>query len=154
MKFSRIFAPTHTPAPVPRAALAPKRPKPKDIYSSIVSQAKNLVLGFASRPARMPELEAIAKAVEETSDALELARSKILAFVDRSTPEDSLPGHLANVSILTLAVGKKMGFSEDVQTAAGAAAILHHSANSINRSYLGTLNPAARAVIEGVLWTQ
>lgn len=153
MKFSQIFAPTHAPAPVPlRAALAPKRPKPKEIYAGLVAQAKALVLGLSSKTPRPPDLGALAKAVSEAAEVLEQGRSRLLAYVERSTPEDYLPGHLANVSILSLAVGKKLGFSEEVQWGVGIAAFLHHAGQSLDRSVLGSLNSQAGAAVERTLW--
>ncbi len=140
----------------PRAALTPKRLKPKEVYGMAVREARALVTGLAAKPLRLPDLEAVCESVEAIIGALESSPSAILAFVERSTPEDFLPGHLTNSTILSLALAQKMGLAKDLQRALGVGAFLHDSAENqedfmILKAFLHTLNAESRSVIENIL---
>ena len=117
MRFSQIFSSSQSPvlptaAPShPRAALVPRRPKPGEIYGMTVREARALSAGLTAHPVRPVDADALSESVEAVMTSLEESPSKLLVFVERSTADDYVPGHLANVCILCLATAKKMDWT-------------------------------------------
>lgn len=165
MRFSQILSSSQSPvrptAPnQPRAALAPRRPKPGEIYGMIVRQARALSAGLAANPARPVDADTLSEAVEAVISSLEESPSKLLIFIERSTADDYLHGHLANVCILCLATAQKMGMPKDARRAIGVGALIHDAAGTnmtpqerMNRlkDFLSPLEPASRKVIENIV---
>lgn len=165
MRFTQILSSSQsqirqTAPNQPRAALAPRRPKPGEIYGMIVRQARALSAGLAANPARPVDADALSESVESVIDSLEESPSKLLVFVERSTADDYLPGHLANVCILCLATAQKMGLPKNARRAIGVGA-LFHDASGPNmtpqerldrlKDFLSPLGPASRKTIENIV---
>ncbi len=172
MKFSQIYTPS-APAQtreIPRAALTPKRVKPREIYAMAIREARILISGLSAKPVRLPDVESACEVVESVIGALETSPSEILSFIERSTPEDYLTAHLANVMILSLALAQKMKLSKEARRALGVGALIHEAGEIFSRpaaapqsgppsqecmlilqGFLHSLNDESRTIITKVL---
>ncbi|OGR82600.1 MAG: hypothetical protein A2901_00675 [Elusimicrobia bacterium RIFCSPLOWO2_01_FULL_54_10] len=165
MRFSQILSRTPSPARptppnLPRAALTPRRLKPAEVYGLAVRQARAVVASLRSKPARLPDLDAVCQAVDSVILGLKEFPSGILAYTERSTADDYLPGHLANVCILALAAASKMDLPAENQRALGVGALLHDAAGpsldpkerlALLGNFLNSMEPSSRAVVENIL---
>lgn len=96
-----------------------------EIYTALVRNARALVKGLAQPAVKYPDLEDLCEALEWTMEGLETQPARLLEYVERSTPDDYLPGHSANVTILSIALAQKMGLSKDQTRIVGMGAFLH-----------------------------
>ena len=164
MRFTQILSSSQsqvrqTAPSQPRAALAPRRPKPGEIYGMIVRRARALSAGLAANPARAVDADALSEAVEAVIASLEESPSKLLVFIERSTADDYLPGHLANVCILCLATARKMELPKDLRRAIGVGALLHDAGPGLApqerlarmKDFLSPLEPVSRKTIENIV---
>ncbi len=98
---------------------------PSGVYSLTIQAARKITSGIAQTPPQTPDLEMMCEAVEQIMRIAATQRSAILEFIERSTPEDHLIGHIANVTILCIAMAQHMDWPAPAQKALGVGALLH-----------------------------
>ncbi len=98
---------------------------PVEVYGRLIQTARMVCECFTAVPARTPDLEALCASVEHTMRATARSRSAMLELAERSTPEDHLIGHIANVTIFSIAAAQHLGWPASTQLAVGVGALLH-----------------------------
>ena len=154
------FAPLHSPSfPSPtiseavRPAVFQPRVRPAETYSRLIEVCRDLFDRLASDPVRMPELDDLCEAVAWTLEGVESEPARLLELAERSTPQDHLIGHTANVAILSAAVGRQLRWPEEHLRALGVGALLHDAGLARHREIYGKEGPAderERAVLRQV----
>jgi len=110
------------------------RIRPTEIYSNLTRIARSFLEGISQEPVKYPDLEEICEAIEWIMEGLEFQPSRLLEFVERSTPEDYLPGHTANVTVLSTALAQQMGWPKERQRILALGALLHDAGMVAHRS--------------------
>ena len=111
--------------PAPQIDLDAADARPQEIYSDLIRLTRGLLSGLARQPVRMPDLEAICEVMDKVIEALERNPFPLLELSGRSTLEDYLPGHIANVTLLSLFLAQELQWSKEVRRAVGVGAFLH-----------------------------
>lgn len=103
------------------------------IYGNLVQQARNFLSGLSKDPVQFPDLEEICEVIERISEGIESQPARFLELVKRSTPDDYLPGEIANVTILSIALSHQLNWSMETQRAVGMGAFLHNAGMTFYR---------------------
>lgn len=128
---SRFTASEETPAaasdlsPIASAQIPEPEASAAEAYGNLVQVSRRILNGLAEIPAQTPDLEAACEAVDQIMGMLAWKRAQILEFLERSTPEDYLIAHSANVTVLALAVSQQLGWPEETRRALGVGCLLH-----------------------------
>lgn len=125
----------------------------REVYADLIKKSEEFLRGMSRERVRLPDLEAICEVIERLIEASETRRSSILAYAARTTPEDYLRGHIANVTILSITVSQKMGWPKEIQMAVGLGAWLHDAGMVLHRPTImrsGALNPEDRKGLRNI----
>lgn len=99
--------------------------KAYEIYSALINCTEKLVKQLLDRPHQLPKIEEIDKIIGWSMESLEIEPEKLLSFFERSTLENYIIAHIANVTLLSIATSKEMGWAKDRQYTVALGAWLH-----------------------------
>lgn len=98
---------------------------PAEVYGRLIQTARAVAADCSASPARIPDLELLCETTERVMRAAAQSRSAMLELFERSTPEDHMIGHIANVTVLSVVVAQHLGWPASTQLAVGVGALLH-----------------------------
>jgi HD-GYP domain-containing protein (c-di-GMP phosphodiesterase class II) len=154
--------------------------KAANVYGNLVRSSREILAGLSKELIQMPDLEEICEAIDRVIGAAEQEACAILELAARSTPDDYLPGHIANVTVLCIALSRELKCPKETQRALGVGALLHDAGIAFQRlpcpdseifspeekgimrklpdecirilkDFLESLAPPSRAVVENVI---
>lgn len=126
-KFNQQSRPHPTLPPAQNSAMVGSHPAlaPKELYGNLIQETCWLLSGFSKISVQLPDLDQLCEVIERTIETLASQPYKLLEMTDRSTPDDYLPGHLANVAVLSIALSQQLNWTAETQRAVGIGALLH-----------------------------
>ncbi|OGR57147.1 MAG: hypothetical protein A2034_01560 [Elusimicrobia bacterium GWA2_38_7] len=99
--------------------------KAKEIYSALINCTEKLVKQILDQNHALPKIEEIDNIITLSMENLEIEPEKLLIFFERSTLENYIIAHIANVTILSIATSQELGWSKDRQYTVALGAWLH-----------------------------
>ncbi|MBI2118307.1 MAG: HD domain-containing protein [Elusimicrobia bacterium] len=99
--------------------------KAKEIYSALINCTEKLVKKILDQTQPLPRIEEIDNIIALSMESLEIEPEKLLSFFERSTLENYIIAHIVNVTILSIATSKELGWGKDRQYTVGLGAWLH-----------------------------
>jgi len=126
VQFRKFPAPNlPQPSETPNVSFEPLEHKAPNVYAQLIHLSEDILSGLSATPMKLPDLEALCEGIGSVIESLEQDSSPLLELTERSTPDDHLPGHIANVTILSIALSQEMNWVKDVQRSVGLGAMLH-----------------------------
>lgn len=101
---------------------------PAELYGKLIHTASHFTerLRLAISPAL--DLDELCESVERAMETMHSVPDRILELTLRSTPGDYLPGHIVNVTLVSLAVAQELKWEKERMRLLGVGAFLHDAA--------------------------
>ncbi len=122
----------------------------KRTYGLLIRLARTLLTGLGKNPVELPDLDAICEQIDQLLEGIQSNPARILEFVDRNTPNDYLPGHIVNVTILSMSVACHLRWPLAVQRGIGLGALFHDAGLVFHRPHYAsekTLTAAEKQIL-------
>jgi HD-GYP domain-containing protein (c-di-GMP phosphodiesterase class II) len=104
-------------------ALKPDKARTLDIYNNALALARETL--ESARKERFLDLTQVLFWIDQVIDALILKDTELLSLFYENTPDNYLPGHMVNVTIMCLQLGLGLGYNKSRLNKLGLAAFLY-----------------------------
>ncbi|MBI4218225.1 MAG: hypothetical protein HY610_03825 [Elusimicrobia bacterium] len=121
----------------------------KEIYENTIQFSRKLIREFSQNPKRLLDKEGLYQSVDTILEFIQRAPTPLLDLTQRSTLEDYLVAHMANVTILSLNLCHPMGWDIETKRSVGFAAWLHDADILLQRS--GPMTVSALVMLQPLL---